>query len=248
MARVSEQSFANRYGRGMELHAYIAGLKNYAPSKEEFRPEGFLALLNRLNGLNTAVANTHTVLRTKMDERDVLLKTGTGIIDLSRRVRDNIGSIVPKGKLSSPYKAVQKECQKMISTSKKKKADDTAPKDGTPVTEETKAKRSTAESGMNAVIQYAKNILETIRTIPNYTSPNPDLTINGYAAKIQAAENAINAVHSAYDGYDKTISERYNLYEGPGGLKETMTRILAYILYEYGKDSQEYMNAENIKY
>ena len=246
MAKISETSFANRYGRGMELCTYIGGLNGYNPQKKEVQKESFLDLLNRINALNNSVTEKKSLLKVKIEERDTRIKGTQGIIKLSGKVRDLVGAIIDGGKKSKTFKQIQTECQKMTSNTRKKAAE--PPAGSTPPDNAAKAQRSTAEAGINAVVQYARNIAEVIRHIPNYNSSHPDLTIDGFNAKVEAAAQSVQDAHAAYDQYDTAVSSRHDLYEGPMGLKEIMTRVHDYIAYEFGKNSEEYKNAEKIRY
>ena len=246
MAKISETSFANRYGRGMELCTYIGGLSGYQPQKKEVQKESFQELLDRINAMNNAVTEKKNLLKVKIEERDRLIKGPQGIVKLSGKVRDLVGATIDGGKGSKTFKQIQAECQKMTNSARKKAAE--PPADSTPPTKAAKAQRSTAEAGINAVVQYARNIGEVIKHIPNYNSTHPDLTMEGFSAKAEAAAQSVQDAHAAYDQYDTAVSSRHDLYEGAMGLKEIMTRVHDYIAYEFGKNSEEYKNAEKIRY
>ena len=248
MAKISETSFANRYGRGMELYTYIGGLNGYDPQKKEVQKDSFRDLLNRINTLNNSVTEKKNLLKVKIEERDKMIKSTQGIVKLSGKVRDLVGATIDGGKSSKTFKQIQTECQKMTSNVRKKSASTEPPAGSTPPDNATKVQRSTAEAGVNAVVQYAKNIAEVIKHIPNYHSAHPDLTIDGFNSKVTAAAQAVQDVHAAYDQYDIAVSSRHDLYEGAMGLKELMTRIHDYIAYEFGKESEEFKNAAKIRY
>lgn len=248
MGKISETSFANRHGRGMELYTYIKELRNYNPSKPEIKPDEYLNTLNRIMTFNTSIAEKKNALKIKITERDQLIRGPKGIIALACKIRDTSGTLLPEGKKAKLFKEIQSECQKMTNSASKKKTLTEPPAGTTPPSNEVKAHRSTTETGVNALIQYAKNIGEIMKSIPNYNSSNPDLTVAGFLAKVQTAEQAIQSVHAAYDQYDHAVTERLNSYDSEAGLKELMTRIKDYIAYEYGKNSEEYRNAMRIKY
>jgi len=76
---------------------------------------------------------------------------------------------------------------------------------------------------------------------------NPVITIAGYEAKITAVEGDMSNVNTAYDEYDDAVEIRYDHYEGELGLREIFTVAHQYLLYQFGKDSDEYKDGAKIK-
>ena len=249
MASTSEKSYASIYGRGKELHNCIKDFRNYKPGKAELTPESFLELLDSIDAANKAVARTNESFRQAMEKRNLLIRGEDGMIGLARKIRDYAGTILKGGKNSVHYKSIQKECQRMISTKKaiakpeepeagKESGNGSAPK----------AKRSTAETGVNALIAYAKNIVEIARTVPEYRPSNPALTPEGFEAVIREVVRLHDAYITAYESYARSVKDRLVLYEGPNGLRALSTRIKDYVAFEYSKQSQEYAAVKKIRY
>lgn len=244
----SEKSFASIYGRGVEFYDYTLVLgESYAPDKVFIKRESINDKLGVINSANNTVASEKAILLEKIKiKNDSIVAKETGLIALSGKVRDAIGSFITGGKKAREFILVQKECQKMVNYRKAKKKETPPPSE--PPTAEEKKKRSTSETGDAAVVGYAKNILECIKTIPGYTSANPAITIAGYGAKITAVEANMSTVNTTYDVYDDAVEIRYDHYEGALGLREIFTVAHQYLLYTFGKDSNEYKDGAKIKY
>lgn len=249
MASTSEKSFASRYGRGKELYNCIKDFRNYRPNKDDLTPASLMSLLDSIDAANKSVARTNETYRAAMEKRNLLIRGEDGMIGLARKIRDYTSSSLKGGKNSVHFKSIQKECQRMISGKKgitKPDVPEAGKENGNGSSP--KAKRSTTETGVNALIAYAKNIAEIIRTLPGYSPSNPLLTAEGFEAVIRDVVRLHDEYVTAYEAYSRAAKERNDLFEGDNGLRVRMVRVKEYIVFEYSRQSQEYAAVRKIRY
>lgn len=242
MAKSQQVSFGDLFAKGQQLLTFIQSLSNYNPPNEALKKDKFKDLLNKIDNSNSKVANTDDLLATARAKRMDLYYGKEGVKKRCAMVRDFVG-VLPAGKTTPAYIAIQKEVQKMNNYKKPTKKEEIAADNEAPA----KRKISTSETSFGAILQSAKKVLEIIKNIAEYAPVNALITLEGFTqfvADIEAANQAVNAQLLAHN---EATAKRQDLYEGDKGLRACFQDIKSFIAASYGKDSAEFKEVSKIK-
>lgn len=238
MPSISEKSFGQRFEKSNQLLSFLNTVPNYAPNNNRITVAGFTAFLNDIQAANMQVSNSlHSLAMSRADRIESYFGSN-GLKNMCMAIRDSIGAM-PNGRESAAYKSVQKLCQKFTNYRKPSKK----------ALQQTSAKQiSQSELSFGSLYETGNQILSLINNLPNYSTPNPHITVAGFSQFLANLLTLNRAVSDGLSVYRNAVANRQNVYNGNDGLQVRVQEIKSYIAAQFGKKSSEYSTILKIKF
>jgi len=240
---VSEKTFGQRREKGVQLSVLCQSLSVFDPVEDLIKLSTYDPFLEDILNKNKSVEDALMPYKNLIQQRFDLYYSEKGLIARGRMARDYLASL-PEGKKSVYFIKVQKEVQKLVDYKNRYKPKIT----GLPPSGVDKKKNSTSEKGFGSMIKNGWDILVTLKEVASYNPNNELIKTDKFEICLVDIEKKNRAVEEAYIPWDKLVAERFEMYEGKEGLRVRMSKIKSYIAGEYGKQSNEYIEAVKIKY
>jgi hypothetical protein len=229
MSTKSEQGFGARMQRSKELSNYIASFVDYNPPKAEDQAAAFQELINQIEAANTQAISTKEFYTMAVAQRQkVFSENPDSLKAILSQLRPTLIAIY--GKDSKELKIISDVLRKIRGTKLVK-----APKTLESPTQLSNS--SISERSFGSLILYFKSIIVNLEQFENYSSFNPNLTIEGLNALLDALNNTSIQVSSTSLNLQNARKIRMDLYSE---LDKRSLRIRNYVLSKYGKSSVEY--------
>lgn len=243
MASKIESGLGAKLKRAQDLLVLVAQFQNFNPPRSEDQIGSFSSLLDELLIANNTIA--------QLEEQ-----TAISISLRQNAYRNNEFSVLKSltliakaveaqfGKKAKETELVLKIVRQMRPSSKKKTS-------GSPVSEgATDVKiipvpKSISELSFGTIIQRFRNLIETLGQIPAYDPSNPELKVSALSTKadqLLVLNNEVTLKMQNLKAARFSRTEKYLL------MTDSAKRIKAYVLAEYGKNSQENSVVKGLKF
>jgi len=223
-----ESSYGARLHKSQDLLTYVNGFGQYDPPREEETIDELTSLVDVIVDSNMEVAQKLEHYREAVNARQLAFKESEySLKKITGLVRFAVEAQF--GKTSVQAKDLASVIRKISGTKLTK-----APLDPNG---NQQRKVSTSQQSYGSLTQHFNDLVATVGEFQDYTSSNPELTLEGLQAKAQELTNLNNAVTTGIQELSTARSERSNHY---ADLKERVQRIKSYVKAQFGIDSKEY--------
>jgi len=241
MASVSEKTFGQKYTKAQEIVEYLKVLTGYAPDNPELTPTALETFLVDVDKANGKVASVHDLLQASRSERLELYYGDDGLMERCCKLRDYVSTISPNGRESRVYVSLQKSIQRM----RNYKAPRKVPVQPAVPDVEKERRISTSEKSFGSVLGVAKDILQRLANIDNYSPTNALFSIQGVTSFIESVDAKNSEVASRLADYTDAVAVRYDIYEE---LQLKLNQVKDVVSSLYGKKSSEYKGLLQIRF
>ena len=238
----SEQSYPDRYNRGMQLQAVIVGFSPvFNPADSNLTAASFANFLTDVNALNDAIDPAEATLTLLIQDR---VTATAEVHEKARRIRDYVTSVVTWKKY---HDTVIKAAGKVLGYAVPKKV--IAPPTPPPATPPKKTgSGAKTQRAFDDVERFFKKLNEAVKKITGFIAPSPSgLSIAELEAQQTAYKDLNSAVNTADGALGDLQRDRKQAYDGENSLIEKVRAIKKAVSAQYGPNSTEAAAAKAIK-
>lgn len=236
---ISETSFADRYGRGQQLHAAVSSfVPPFAPAFSALEPANFLAFLANLDTLNTDVATLTGTYSTEVAARTELIK------DAKNRAQRALRYVESNPAWANYVPSVKRPVDKIRGNRPSRPRPPAAGEQpGSPQARQ----RNQGEQSYAEIAENLQQLIAAVQSVSGYAPPAAVISI----AELQTLSSNLSAKNSSMAALAVQVGnkqkERLEAFDGPGGLKELMKATKKAVAAQYGTDSSEYAQVKSIR-
>lgn len=235
----SENTFADRHGRGELLHAAIAAFDpSFEPKDENLLPDNFLIFLNEVKAHNELVASLRSQYTTKVSERKAI------VLDLKKRSSLIMSFIKSVSEYKKFYNTIGNITKRILAHKPPKTKTNFA----APETPEDVKKRNRGEQSYADLSGLLNSLISALGQISGYAPPNGLLTLVNLQALSTSFENQNALMNPLHSQISIEVKERYDMYYAENGLRDFMKRIKAAVRSQYDAESEQYASVKGINF
>lgn len=231
---ISEQTFADRLGRGELMEATISGFGvPFTPTDTNIQPPNFQIYLDAIKQKNLDVQSARSTYTTGATERMTIVKTVKTRSGMTRSYVDSVGAY---NSYRSTVRNIVKKILNYKTAKPKPPAGETPPK-----------KRNKGEQSFADIAGLFDSLISAVSGIVGYMPTNTDLQIPNMTTLYMTFNTKNADMDTLASNISVIIGERFKMYEGNTGLRNRMLAIKAAVRAQYGSDSPEYNSVKGIK-
>ena len=236
---ISEKTFADRLGRGREMHAAIALFAPpFAPADVSLLPPAFNTFLDDLDTSNTDTGTLGSSYTTNVDERTDIVKD---IKDRALRVLSYVESNSAWISSARGIKTLVDKIRGVVSRPAK------APAPGETPSSPQARRRRKGEQSYGDIAANLERLIAALQTIAGYAPPASELTVASLTT-LATGYSALNtSMATLAQQAGRSQRDRLDGYDGPDGLSAKMKAIKKAARAQYGTASGEYAAVKSIR-
>jgi hypothetical protein len=243
MASKIESGLGAKLKRAQDLLVLVSQFQNFNPPRSEDQIASFSSLLDELLIANNTIAQLEEQTAISISQRqDAYRNNEFSVLKSLTLIAKAVEAQF--GKKAKETELVLKIVRQMRPSSKKK-ATSTPISDGATDVKIIPVPKSISELSFGTIIQRFRNLIETLGQLPGYDPSNPELKVASLSAK---ADQLLVLNNDVTLKMQNLKAARFSRTEKYLQMTDSAKRIKAYVLAEYGKNSQENNVVKGLKF